>query len=249
MAQQLFESEYSSLKALGKQPQPARGATSTRTRRRRSSARARPTPRSCSSANSPATRRTWRRAVRRPRRSVARPGARGGRYRPQARLCHQRGQALQVATAGKRRIHQKPNAAEIAACRPWLDAELSLLKPNHSCCSAPPHGARRQFRVSKDRGVPVESDLARSSQRFTRRRSCARTTGRRRWRCSSRTCAGSPRPFEPPDRDRDQEAEQDQGRPGDAQPRGESTSGGFHEVRSRLLTCSNQKSRHSTASP
>src|SRR5687767_4243197 len=30
---------------------------------------------------------------------------------------------------GKRRIHQKPNAREIAACRPWLDAELAVLKP------------------------------------------------------------------------------------------------------------------------
>src|SRR5207302_8627046 len=31
--------------------------------------------------------------------------------------------------AGKRRLHQKPNAAEISACRPWLDAEISLIKP------------------------------------------------------------------------------------------------------------------------
>src|SRR5436309_1574959 len=30
---------------------------------------------------------------------------------------------------GKRRIHAKPNAAEIAACRPWLDAEISLNQP------------------------------------------------------------------------------------------------------------------------
>src|SRR5688572_28595283 len=30
---------------------------------------------------------------------------------------------------GKRRIHAKPNAGEIAACRPWLDAELELIKP------------------------------------------------------------------------------------------------------------------------
>jgi uracil-DNA glycosylase family protein len=31
--------------------------------------------------------------------------------------------------AGKRRIHQKPDAAEISACRPWLDAELAVLEP------------------------------------------------------------------------------------------------------------------------
>src|SRR3954465_2490538 len=30
---------------------------------------------------------------------------------------------------GKRRLHQKPNAREIAACRPWLDAELKILRP------------------------------------------------------------------------------------------------------------------------
>src|SRR5919197_3009051 len=30
---------------------------------------------------------------------------------------------------GKRRIHQKPNAAELAACRPWLDAELDAVRP------------------------------------------------------------------------------------------------------------------------
>jgi DNA polymerase len=64
---------------------------------------------------------------------------------------------------GKRRIHQKPNAAEIAACRPWLDAELSLLKPKVLVClgaTAAQAVLGRQFRVSKDRGVPVESDLA-----------------------------------------------------------------------------------------
>ena len=64
---------------------------------------------------------------------------------------------------GKRRIHQKPNAAEIAACRPWLDAELGLLKPKVLVClgaTAAQALLGRQFRVSKDRGVPVESDLA-----------------------------------------------------------------------------------------
>src|SRR5829696_7149571 len=35
---------------------------------------------------------------------------------------------------GKRRIHKKPNAREIAACRPWLDAELDLLKPKIVVC-------------------------------------------------------------------------------------------------------------------
>jgi uracil-DNA glycosylase len=64
---------------------------------------------------------------------------------------------------GRRRIHQKPNAAEIAACRPWLDAELALVKPKVLVClgaTAAQALLGRQFRVSKDRGVPVESELA-----------------------------------------------------------------------------------------
>jgi DNA polymerase len=64
---------------------------------------------------------------------------------------------------GKRRIHQKPNAAEVAACRPWLDAELDIVKPKVLVClgaTAAQALLGRQFRVSKDRGVPVESDLA-----------------------------------------------------------------------------------------
>jgi uracil-DNA glycosylase len=64
---------------------------------------------------------------------------------------------------GKRRIHQKPNAAEIAACRVWLDTELTLLRPKVLVClgaTAAQALLGRQFRVSKQRGVPVESDLA-----------------------------------------------------------------------------------------
>ncbi len=64
---------------------------------------------------------------------------------------------------GKRRIHQKPNAAEIAACRPWLDAELALIKPKVLVClgaTAAQALLGRQFRVSRERGVPVESELA-----------------------------------------------------------------------------------------
>jgi DNA polymerase len=64
---------------------------------------------------------------------------------------------------GKRRIHQKPNWSEIAACRPWLDAELAVVKPRVLV----PMGATaaqallgKQFRVTRDRGRPVESDLA-----------------------------------------------------------------------------------------
>jgi len=64
---------------------------------------------------------------------------------------------------GKRRIHAKPNWAEIAACRPWLDAELEAVKPKVLVClgaTAAQALLGRQFRVTKQRGVPVESDLA-----------------------------------------------------------------------------------------
>jgi DNA polymerase len=64
---------------------------------------------------------------------------------------------------GKRRIHQKPNAAELAACRPWLDAELEAVRPNVLVlmgATAAQALLGRQFRVTKARGRPVDSDLA-----------------------------------------------------------------------------------------
>jgi uracil-DNA glycosylase family protein len=64
---------------------------------------------------------------------------------------------------GKRRIHQKPNWSEIAACRPWLDAELQVVKPRVLVClgaTAAQALLGRQFRVTKQRGEPVESELA-----------------------------------------------------------------------------------------
>src|ERR687888_1360307 len=64
---------------------------------------------------------------------------------------------------GKRRIHQKPNAAETAACRPWLEAELAGVKPRVLVllgATAAQSLLGRQFRVTKQRGTPVESDLA-----------------------------------------------------------------------------------------
>jgi uracil-DNA glycosylase len=64
---------------------------------------------------------------------------------------------------GKRRIHQKPNWSEIAACRPWLDAELAVVKPSVLVAlgaTAAQALLGRQFRVTKMRGRPVESKLA-----------------------------------------------------------------------------------------
>src|SRR5438309_5861673 len=64
---------------------------------------------------------------------------------------------------GKRRIHKKPNAGEIAACRPWLEAEISLVKPRVIVClgaTAAQALLGPQFRVSKQRGQFIESTLA-----------------------------------------------------------------------------------------
>ena len=64
---------------------------------------------------------------------------------------------------GKRRIHQKPNAAELAACRPWLDAELEVVKPEALVClgaTAAQALLGRSFRVTRDRGTLLDSELA-----------------------------------------------------------------------------------------
>jgi uracil-DNA glycosylase family protein len=64
---------------------------------------------------------------------------------------------------GKRRIHAKPAWAEIAACRPWLDAELAVVQPNVILClgaTAAQALLGRNFRVTRERGRPVDSDLA-----------------------------------------------------------------------------------------
>jgi uracil-DNA glycosylase family protein len=64
---------------------------------------------------------------------------------------------------GKRRIHKKPNSREIAACRPWLDAELEVLKPRILIClgaTAAQALIGRTFKVSQHHGEWVESNLA-----------------------------------------------------------------------------------------
>ncbi len=64
---------------------------------------------------------------------------------------------------GKRRIHAKPNAAEIAACRPWLDTEIALVRPQILVClgaTAAQALLGKSFKVSQQRGTPVESPLA-----------------------------------------------------------------------------------------
>jgi uracil-DNA glycosylase len=56
---------------------------------------------------------------------------------------------------GKRRIHKKPNVQEITACRPWLDAEIALVRPRVVVClgaTAAQALLGKPFRVSRQRG-------------------------------------------------------------------------------------------------
>jgi DNA polymerase len=64
---------------------------------------------------------------------------------------------------GKRRIHKKPNAVEINACRPWLEAEIALVKPQVIVAmgaTAAQALLGPKFRVTKQRGKFLESILA-----------------------------------------------------------------------------------------
>jgi DNA polymerase len=58
---------------------------------------------------------------------------------------------------GKKRIHQKPNANEIRACRPWLEAELAAIRPLAVVClgaTAARALLGKEFKVTRQRGVP-----------------------------------------------------------------------------------------------
>ena len=64
---------------------------------------------------------------------------------------------------GKRRIHQKPNWSEMTACRPWLDAELTVIQPRVLVClgaTAAQALLGRDFRITRQRGVSIDSPLA-----------------------------------------------------------------------------------------
>jgi len=64
---------------------------------------------------------------------------------------------------GKRRIHKKPRDSEIHACRPWLDAEIAVVKPKVLVClgaTAAQTLLGKDFRVSKHRGEVIDSPLA-----------------------------------------------------------------------------------------
>lgn len=64
---------------------------------------------------------------------------------------------------GKRRIHKKPNAMEVRACRPWLEEEIALVKPHVIVClgaTAAQSLLGKDFRVTQRRGEAIESEWA-----------------------------------------------------------------------------------------
>ena len=64
---------------------------------------------------------------------------------------------------GKRRLHEKPNAREIAACRPWLEAEIAVVKPRVLVvlgATAAQAILGKSFKVTQQRGQILASDLA-----------------------------------------------------------------------------------------
>ena len=64
---------------------------------------------------------------------------------------------------GTRRIHDKPSWTETMACRPWLDAELALVKPRALVlmgATAAQSLLGKSFKVTQERGKPLDSELA-----------------------------------------------------------------------------------------
>jgi DNA polymerase len=64
---------------------------------------------------------------------------------------------------GKRRIHQKPNSREVAACRPWLEAELRVVRPKLVVALGSTAGQAifgPSFRVTRERGKLLSSKFA-----------------------------------------------------------------------------------------
>jgi uracil-DNA glycosylase family protein len=64
---------------------------------------------------------------------------------------------------GKRRIHQRPDRWQIRACLPWLQAELAVVRPDGLLllgATAAQALLGAQVRIGRDRGKPLESDLA-----------------------------------------------------------------------------------------
>ncbi|MFL5347036.1 MAG: UdgX family uracil-DNA binding protein [Hyalangium sp.] len=66
-------------------------------------------------------------------------------------------------TQGKKRIHAKPSYGEIRACKPWLEAEIRVFRPDVIVClgaTAAQALLGKDFRVTKQRGRPLHSEYA-----------------------------------------------------------------------------------------
>jgi DNA polymerase len=64
---------------------------------------------------------------------------------------------------GKRRIHQTPDRWQVTACLPWLEAELGMVRPEALVClgaTAAQALLGPAVRIGRDRGKPLESELA-----------------------------------------------------------------------------------------
>jgi DNA polymerase len=64
---------------------------------------------------------------------------------------------------GKRRIHQKPDRWHVTACMPWLEAELDIVHPEAVVllgATAAQALLGSSIRIGRDRGRPIESELA-----------------------------------------------------------------------------------------
>ena len=64
---------------------------------------------------------------------------------------------------GKRRIHQTPDRWQVVACLPWLEAEIEVVKPDALVClgaTAAQALLGSHIRIGRDRGRPIQSDLA-----------------------------------------------------------------------------------------
>jgi uracil-DNA glycosylase len=64
---------------------------------------------------------------------------------------------------GKKRLHQKPGSGEVEACKPWLEAELAVIKPEILVllgATAAQSLLGRSFKVTRSRGVPFASRFA-----------------------------------------------------------------------------------------
>ena len=144
------------LDGLRRRP-PAAGPASCGSRPpRRCSARGRRPRGSCSSASSPATRRTARAS-----RSSARPGKLLDRALADAGIDRRDAYVtnavkhFRFTPKGKRRIHQTPGPEHLRACRPWLEAEFAVLSRRSSSASGATAAKALispSFRITKDRG-------------------------------------------------------------------------------------------------